>query len=102
MTQSRVVTQQPFKFTVLGTIDSAGEVVADLSTVAAGARGVGHNLPGGTADKGTALGTLGGTAAGIAVFQASDEAAQRTALGSTTVGDAVFTAASAAAARSAI
>lgn len=46
--------------------------------------------------------TLGATAAGSALFTAATAAAQRTALGATTVGDAVFTAASAASARTAI
>ena len=91
---TQVLTAQgPFVLTLLGEINSAGEVVADLTTVAAGSLAIANNLSELTATADTALGNLGATAVGIDVLQAADEAAARAVLGSTTVGDAVFIAA---------
>lgn len=94
-----ITSQGPFVFTVLGTINSAGEVVADLSTVAAGSLAIANNLSELTATGDTALANLNGTAVGIDIFKATDAADARSILGSSVVGDAVFVAASAAAAR---
>lgn len=100
---TQVLTSQgPFVFTVLGTINSAGEIVADLTTVAAGSLAIANNLSELTATADTALGNLGATAVGIDLLQAVDEAGARGVLGSTVVGDAVFIAASASAAQDAL
>jgi hypothetical protein len=100
---TQVLTSQgPFVFTVLGTINSAGEVVCDLTTVAAGSLAIANNLSELTATADTALGNLGATAVGIDLLQATDEAGARAVLGSTVVGDAVFIASSTTVAQTAL
>src|SRR5574338_633069 len=100
-TEIEFTSATPFRFTVLGEIadDGSGEVVVDLTTVAAGSLAIANDLSELTASADTALGNLGGTAIGIDIFQAADEAAVLALLGVTSTGEDLITAASASAAR---
>src|SRR5574338_43305 len=100
-TEIEFTSATPFRFTVLGEIadDGSGEVVVDLTTVAAGSLAIANDLSELTATADTALGNLGGTAIGIDIFQAADEAAVLALLGVTSTGEDLITAASASAAR---
>lgn len=105
MADQTVTAQNPFVFTVDGTVNDAGEIIADLTPDgvldAAGMTATGEALL--TASSANAArSALGATATGGALFTAASASAARTTLGSTVVGDAVFTAASVAAAQTAL
>ena len=80
MADQIVTSQDPILFTVDGSINSAGEVVADLRPGAGGGLLAANNLSD-VASATTSLTNLGGTTVGRAVFTAANAAAVWTALG---------------------